>query len=342
LTRRAGVGELRTRPATAAPDRRFEGFSPLHRLPRESSKLATFAMHALAPSTPTDLRALLGEMGLEAESGLQSPDRTLERILDLPRCVALSAVLDRHPAPAPTPTAEAREAALSRLRLLEADLVGKLSAVRQQIARRFAGALSGLRPAPDAAAVHALLVDQDALGPEAGARRRRLARRLADRYASVVRGALSIVLKEIALLRQDLHLGLDACGGSAQRLAEMDETFDAIFRVELTHAVMRLEGELAARLEPALQEALDALPPEACVADVEPLFAQGGCVADFLRDGERLTRTLLELEWSAPMGLVQAVRAGLEPPADAHDDATDDEDDTLADARADAREEEVS
>ncbi|MGD8859101.1 MAG: hypothetical protein PVI30_03760 [Myxococcales bacterium] len=277
-------------------------------------------MHALAPSTPTDLRALLGEMGLEAESGLQGPDRTLERILDLPRCVALSAVLDRHPAATPTPPldTDARDAALSRLRLrlLEADLVAKLASTRQQIARRFAGALSGLRPAPDAAAVHALLLEQDALAPEAGTRRRRLAQRLSDRYAAVIRGAQSIVLKETALLRQDLHDGLDDCGPRARQLAELDESFDGMFRVELTHAVMRLEGQLAARLEPKLLQALDALSPEGAVDDVQPMFAPDGCVGAFLRDGERLTLNLLELEWSPLMGLLQAVRTDLEQDAE--------------------------
>jgi hypothetical protein len=156
------------------------------------------------------------------------------------------------------------------------------------------------------------------------------------------------VLKETALLRQDLHDGLEPCGPRARQLAELDESFDGMFRVELTHAVMRLEGQLSARLEPALLQALDALAPDSTAADVQPMFAPDGCVGAFLRDGERLTLTLLELEWSPLMGLLQAVLTNLEHNAehnaeqDAH--ASSDEAGQRAhpQAHADTRQGEVS
>jgi hypothetical protein len=282
-------------------------------------------MHTQAPSTPEDLRRALGGLGLQTRGELALPERTLERLLDLPRAVEIARVLDRQSRQARAGAAvelddPELEAALSRMRLLESDLLMRLGALRERVARRFAGAYSGLRAAPDAVAAHALLHERGALGPTATGPRERAARHLAGRYASVVLGALTIVLKEVALLRQDLHQGLAGCGQRARELCELDRLLDGMFRYELSQGAGRLATQLGDGLASSLREQIAELSSDCTVDQLEPWFAADGSVGAFMRQAEHLAHTLLELEWSSAFGLLQGARSALQAARDASND----------------------
>src|SRR5262245_22862312 len=112
-------------------------------------------MHALAPTMPADLRAILASLGMTPQGERPRSERVLERVLDLNRCVALGGVLDQ---PLDTDALDPEErvalaqAELARLRLFEERLLGALRELRAQIDQRFDAARAGKRGVPDAAA----------------------------------------------------------------------------------------------------------------------------------------------------------------------------------------------
>jgi hypothetical protein len=285
-------------------------------------------MHALAQSAPADLAALCETLALPAERARLRPERVLERLVDLSRAVALGAVLDFHERGAPpAPGAEARQAELARLGLFEERLVRRLGELRAQLDRQFANANRGARPLPDAAGLWMLVSEHLAESPQPSKKiRTAFAARLAARYAALPSGALAVTFKELGWLHQELREALLQGSAHSRRLAALDETLDAAVRAELEQCRTRLERGLGQGLEQGLHSALDALQqsglaelqqaPSALAAlkpgalQVESWFTRTGCVGEFLFASRRLVHALLDLEWDALMGLLQAA---LEP-----------------------------
>jgi hypothetical protein len=258
-------------------------------------------MHAQAPTMPADLRAILASLGVEPQGERPRSERVLERLLDLNRCVALGSVLDEPPsmdAAEPAERAALAEAELARLRVFEQRMLVALRDLRARIDARFDAALAGARGVPDAAALHALLV-------EGGTPASRAAR-IAPRYVAIVDATLEPALKELLWLRKDLQQALQQGNPETRKLAALDLVLDAIFRTELAASRTQLEAEIAAAFDARLRAACEALAPAASVDALRPWFGPRGAVGQFLRDARRACHALLDLEWSALMGLLQA------------------------------------
>ena len=90
------------------------------------------------------------------------------------------------------------------------------------------------------------------------------------------------------------------------RLAELDRVLDGVFRAELELCRLQLKTNLGGALETQLRAACAALAVGAGEDALRPWLAPRGCIGRFLRDGRRLCHALLDLEWSALMGLLQA------------------------------------
>jgi hypothetical protein len=282
-------------------------------------------MHALAPTMPADLRALLESLGATAQGERPRSERVLERLLDLKRCVTLGGVLDE-PVYADTTPLDSRlaleEAQLARLRLIEGKLLACLRDLRAQIDRRFENALSGLRSAPDAEALHALLREGGGLRAGGDAPRSAVARvvaaQVSARYVAVVDGVLEVVLKELNWRQKDLQQVLQQGNAEMLRLAALDLVLDEVFRAELALTRAPLAASLGRALETQLRAACAALAADAGVDALRPWFGPRGCIGLFLRDARRACHALLDLEWSALMGLLQAaVQATVEASAQA-------------------------
>lgn len=283
-------------------------------------------MHALAQSAPADLAALCETLALPSTRARLRPERVLERLVDLPRAVALGAVLDFHERAAPPELApEAREAELARLGLFEERLVRSLGELRAQLDRQLSGAGRGARALPDAAGLRSLVEAHLAEAARAKRTRAVFAAQLAARYAALPAGALAATFKELGWLHQELRAVLLQGSAHSRRLAALDETLDAALREELELGRTRLESTLRGSLESSLVSALGALDKSALDknaldknaldagsdgARVESWLARGGCLGDFLNTSRRLAHALLDLEWDALMGLLQAA---LEP-----------------------------
>ena len=277
-------------------------------------------MHALAPTMPADLRALFESLGVTAQGERPRSERVLERLLDLNRSVALSSALDQ-PLRAEVLDTEQRlgqqEAQLARLRLLDATLVANLRDLREQIDRRFEHVLSpDAHGAPDAAALHAQLAEGGGLQAGGDARRRSVATRAAASYLAVIDRMLKRLLDELNRRHRDVQLVLQQGNAETLRLSALDRVLDGTFRVELELARVKTQTAMGKVLETRLRDACAALPPDADLSALKPWFAPRGCIGQFLRDGRRVCHALLDLEWSALMGLVQAsVQAELSEPA---------------------------
>lgn len=268
-------------------------------------------MHALAQSVPGDLTAPCEALALPAVQPSLRPERVLERLLDLPRSVALGAVLDyceQSAPPTPLPP-EQREAELAMLGLFEARLVRRLGELRAQLEKQLSPAARGGRTLPTAAELCTVLAElhADQATPK---QRQAAAARLSSRCAAVTSGALGAALKELGWLHQALREQLLQGSPHSRRLAALDETLDASIRAELEKCRTRLEPALAAGLQAKLTQALEELATGAPQAGVQALFARDGCIGEFLRASQKLSGALLELEWDALMGLLQAA---LEP-----------------------------
>jgi hypothetical protein len=278
-------------------------------------------MHALAPTMPADVRALLESLGVKAQGERPRSERVLERLLDLNRCVALGNVLDQPrratnatPAPGQPPSLEPLahdEAQLARLRLLEGRLLTSLRDLRGQIDQRFESATSGARVAPDAEALHAMLTEP----PPGDAHTSRksvathVAAQVTKRYVAVADAVLELLLKELGRRRRDVQQGLQQGNADMQRLAALDGVLDGIFRGELDVCRVQLATRLGAVLESELHAVcvtFAANPGTTGVDALRPWFAPRGCIGKFQRDARRLCQALLDLEWSALMGLLQA------------------------------------
>jgi len=278
--------------------------------PRATEQLAnrTRSMHALAQSAPADLAALCETLALPSSRTRLRPERVLERLVDLPRAVALGAVLDFHERGSLPPLRpEAREAELARLGLFEERLVRGLGELRAQVDRQLSGAGRGTRALPDAAGVRNLVEAHLAEAPRTKKARAVFAAQLAARYAALPAGALAATFKELGWLHQELRAQLLQGSAHSRRLAALDETLDAALRAELELCRTRLETGLRRGLEASLLTALDAGTDG---ARVEGWLARGGCLGDFLTASRRLVHAQLDLEWDALMGLLQAA---LEP-----------------------------
>ncbi|HEX7478135.1 MAG TPA: hypothetical protein VF331_10040 [Polyangiales bacterium] len=261
---------------------------------------------------PADLRALLKSLGAKAQGEGPRSERVLERLLDLERCVALGDVLDqplRSQALEPGLRRALEEAQLARLRLVEAKLLASLRDLRAQIDRRFEHAFSGGRSAPDAAALHALLSEGGGLQVGGDARRRAVAAQATARYVAVVNGAVEVVLKELGWRQKDVQQALQQGSAETLRLAALDRVLDEIFRTELSLSRLQLEASLGQALQMQLRTACATLAVDASAASadaLQPWFGPRGCIGHFLRDARRACHALLDLEWSALMGLLQA------------------------------------
>lgn len=266
-------------------------------------------MHALAPTMPADLRALLDSLGVNAQVERPRSERVLERLLDLKRCVALGGVLDdalRIGVPLCGEPPALEEAQLARLRLLESSLLGTLRDLRAQIDARFENAISGLRGAPDADALHRLLCEGGGLAEGGDARRRVVAAHAGASFVTVVAGVLEMLLKELSWLQRDVQKVLQQGSAETLRLAALDRVLDGFFRNELERSRVQFQASLGKALHAQLDDACAALRVDAGVDQVRPWFGPRGCVGRFLRDARRACHALLDLEWSALMGLLQA------------------------------------
>lgn len=267
-------------------------------------------MHALAPTMPADLRALFDSLGVTAHGERPRSERVLERLLDLNRSVALSGVLDQ-PLRAEALDADQRlglhEAQLARLRLLDSKLVAGLRDLREQVDRRFAHmTLQQAHGTPDAAALYAQLAEGGGLQPGGDARRRSVAARASASYVAAVDRMLKRLLDELARLRRDVQVTLQQGNADTRRLAALDRVLDGTFRVELELSRAKVQTAIGKVIDAQLREAFANLPPHAEAAALQPLFAPHGHIGRFLRDSRRVCHALLDLEWSALMGLVQA------------------------------------
>jgi hypothetical protein len=268
-------------------------------------------MHALAQSAPADLAALCETLALPSSRTRLRPERVLERLVDLPRAVALGAVLDFHDRGSlPEVSPEGREAELARLGLFEERLVRCLGELRAQVDRQLVGAGRGSRALPDAAGLGGLVEAHLAEAPRTKKARAVFAAQLAARYVALPVGALAATFKELGWLHQELRAVLLQGSAHSRRLAALDETLDAALRAELELCRTRLETGLRRSLEASLAGALGALDDGADGARVATWLARGGCLGDFLTASRRLVHAQLDLEWDALMGLLQAA---LEP-----------------------------
>ncbi len=266
-------------------------------------------MHALAPTMPADLRALLESLGVKAQGERPRSERVLERLLDLNRCVALGGVLDEPLRAEATPRGERlalEHAQLARLRLLEAKLLTSLRDLREQIDQRFENARSGMRGAPDAAALHALLSEGGGLQVGGEARRRVVAAHVTARYVTMIDGVLELLLKELSWRQKEVQQALQQGNVETLRLAALDRVLDETFRTELERSRMQLKTTLGGALETQLRALCAPLAVGAGVELLRPWFAPRGCIGQLLRDAARVCHALLDLEWAALMGLLQA------------------------------------
>jgi hypothetical protein len=183
--------------------------------------------------------------------------------------------------------------------------------LRAQIDQRFETATTGMRGAPDAEALHALLRESDASDAQTSRKSgaSKIAAHVAKRYVTVVDTVLESTLKELGRRQRDVQLALQEGSPDMLRLVELDRVLDGIFRSELELGRAQLATRLGAVLETELHGALVALTSNAAAPSVDtlrPLFGPRGCLGKFQRDARKLCHALLDLEWSALMGLLQA------------------------------------
>lgn len=280
-------------------------------------------MHALAPTMPADLRALFESLGLTAQGERPHGERLLERLLDLKRCVELGRVLDA-PQPAESIGPEQLEQQVVRMRLLQGNLLAALRDTRVEIDQRF---IHWTRAAPDAVALHALLVERIGSGAPStvAAAARSVAAQVTPRYIAVVTDALQLILKQLGARQNEVRRALQQGNSEMQRLAALDRVIDGVFRTELEQCRIRLQESLGEKLEKQMHAACAALPEGAGVGEMRPWFGPGGCIGQFLHDGRRVCHAFLDLEWSALMGLVQAAVQAAGPAPDAANPPEDDE-----------------
>lgn len=254
-------------------------------------------MHALAPSVPADVRALLDSLGIEAPvstgpNGQQrSPERVLGQALSLPEAVGLADALSQ-------PSSRWDEQAkLDRAALLK-QTEQRLTLLRQRVARSYAEAFAGKNALPDAARLHALLAEHEV---------RVAAATLARGCAELFESTLAAMQREIDSLKEAMRATLQRACSPRSRLLALDRLVDPVITREVRQAHRGLarayESSCAARIEAAILD----LSPACGVDALEALFAPRGALDRLLHDARRLIRALLDVEWSRVQALLDAL-----------------------------------
>lgn len=221
-------------------------------------------MHALAPSVPADVRALLGSLGIEAPPShgptpRRPPERVLGQALSLPETVRLEDGLS-----AAASDGEGR-AELDGAALV-AQTEQRLGQLRQRIDRCYAEAF------------------QDKGAPPEPARLR------ARAHAELLANLLAAIQREIELLKQSVRTSLQRASSAPPRLLALDKLVDPVITREVREAHRSLVRAYEQR----------------CAAQLEAAGADG-VPGPLLDDARRLTHALLDLEWAAVQGLVDAL-----------------------------------
>ena len=264
-------------------------------------------MHALAPSVPADVRALLDSLGIAATvpSGPASPARAPERVLgqalSLPETVQLADQSSR-----PLPPLE-RCPGVHREALLQ-QAAQRLTLLRQRIERSYAEAFCGKDAPPDAARLMTLLADSGGTGGRTAAIQRAAAA-LAHGYAELFESTLATMQREVDLLMEATRGALRRVDASRSGLLALDRLLDPVITRELRQAQRRIGRAYARSCEVRIEAALRELETGWDAPALAALFAPRGVLGRLLHDARRLILALLDLEWSMVPTLLEAVCA---------------------------------
>lgn len=267
-------------------------------------------MHTLAPTVPSDVRVLLQGLDIlggtscaqsAALAATRTPDRLLGDALSLAETVRLGAELARSVAEAAAAAAD--QEAHERWSSASA---AKLHALRRRVDHVHASAFSGKAALPDAARMHAMLVELGALGDKP-ASRARVSAIWAASHAQLLSALLAQLRRELELFKYDCVAQLRALGPAAEALVQVDTTLDAAIARMSVAAVQRLCSAFEARCSAQFEREIAALPEGCDPSALQPMHSPRGVATRLLESSRRLAHALLDLEWSALQGLIDAV-----------------------------------
>jgi hypothetical protein len=282
----------------------------------------------------TDVRSLLGSLGISpgpaaALRSYLAPDRLLGDALSLPETVRLSAELGKLGA-----TASPDESAEIEALHAEASAQNRerLKAIRARIDASYKGAFAGKRALPDARRMFerwtAVNAAEDSADSSAGVavaieqagrnaaraaeRRKRVCLEWAAAYGDLFSDVLAAMQRDVERRKQEVRSELADHLPSAQALLGIDSVLEPVITQKLLlrhQALVRaLQRSCGARFELVLR----GLPAELSEAAFEPLLAVRGTAGRLLQTSRLLVHGLLDLEWAAVQGLVDAA-CGVDP-----------------------------
>jgi hypothetical protein len=267
-------------------------------------------VHVLAPSVPSDLRAILASLGiaLPEASGFarrsHAAPRLLGDALSLQDSVRLSGELARG-ASRPAVRSEPDTTAASVRAELMDQASERLHALRERLDARYATAFEGRQGLHDAARTHALLIECGAIGGDARARRR-ASTSLAAAICQFFSAAFANVQRELPRLKHEITSQLRDRRAVAERLLRLDAVLDPAIGRQLELRQQALLRVLEQRCAADFERAIAALEQAAGPARIAAWFARGGVAAVWLDASLRLAHVLLDLQWRSVAGLIDA------------------------------------
>jgi len=266
----------------------------------------------LAPTVPSDVRVLLKSLELLPEPSVwqgmpPSPEGMLGSALSLSETVRLGAELDQV-----LVASDGNAVPLEQRARWSKSAAARLEALRRRVALIYGDAFAA-KGLPDAGRMHAMLIDLDAFGgrPEP---RARVARMWAASYAQLLLDVLARIRRELELFKYDLAPQLRAGAPAAATLLQLDATLDAVLARMSQAAHQRLCAGFEARCSAQFERAIEALDPATGVEGLAAMLAPRGLAARLLDTSRKLALALLDLEWSALQGLIDAACAAAPQP----------------------------
>lgn len=279
--------------------------------PQPCRVASSVTVHPLAPTVPSDVRILLQGLDLlpppSGALSVRSPERLLGDALSLAETVRLGAELNQAGLERESDS-DAQRAALE-LRQHCSDLAAtRLNALRRRLEQIYGRAFSTPSGLPNATRMHTMLVDMGALG-DAPAARAKVSKMWAASYGQLFAGSIARLRRELELFKPDLVQQLREQVPATSALLQIDAVLDSAIGRLMHAAVQRLCASFEARCAARFERAIAALPPDCDAASLQPLLSPRGTATRLLELGRRLAQALLDLEWSALQGLIDAVCA---------------------------------
>lgn len=231
------------------------------------------------------------------------PEAMLASMLGLTGTVALGDHLDHIPAIDLTIRTEAD---LALHRQVMATMKKRHAQIYTRIDRRYGQAYQGLRPVPNAAAMLEVLLSLNVFRDRSTGTLALCTQKLSSRYRFLFSSTLGVVRKEMFWLREDVARALSYGSENTQHLLALDRILEGALEQAISKAHRHLEAGVGQRFYELLNDAILQLPDAPCEGVLDGWFSRRGFVTRFVHDCRRLTCTILNSDWSALRGLVDA------------------------------------